>query len=489
MPHSIAHVNIEHGVSHDVPKRLFGSFVEHLGRTVYTGVYEPGHPSADELGFRGDVARLAHELGVTTVRYPGGNFVSGYRWEDGVGPQSDRPRRLDLAWRQFESNRVGTDDFLGWCDRYGFEPMLAVNLGTRGVEAAADLVEYVNLPSGTRNSDWRRANGRDLPWGVKIWCLGNEMDGPWQIGHKTAREYGRLAAEAGKAMRRVDPTIELVACGSSNRSMPTFGDWERAVLEETWDVIDHLSLHAYYEEVEGDTASFLGSGEHMRRFIGEVIEIADAVGRERGSTKRITLSFDEWNVWYQGEFAGEESLPIRDVGPLFEQRYSPLDAVVVGDLMISLLAASDRVRAASLAQLVNSLAPIMTEPGGAAWKQPTFYPIREAARSALDGQVRASTVQADVFETAQHGKVPAVNVVALRTNTGSEVLLATNRCPHPVAIEINNTGTTSITAHRALRADGDGVKTYGPLVEVASRGLLPPQSWSVIEWSDRPSDE
>jgi alpha-L-arabinofuranosidase len=206
-----------------VGRRLFGSFVEHMGRCVYSGIFEPGHPSADEEGFRGDVLALTWELGVSVVRYPGGNFVSGYRWEDSVGPVELRPRRLELAWHSMESNEFGLDEFIRWAAKAGVEPMMAVNLGPRGGAEALDVLEYMNFPAGTALSDLRVAHGAVAPYGVRMWCLGNEMDGPWQIGHKTAAEYGRLAAETGKAMRMVDPGLELVACGSSSSSMPTFG--------------------------------------------------------------------------------------------------------------------------------------------------------------------------------------------------------------------------------------------------------------------------
>ena len=209
-----------------VPRRLFGSFVEHMGRCVYTGIYEPDHASADEDGLRTDVLELTREIGPTVVRYPGGNFVSNYRWEDGVGPREQRPTRLDLAWHSVETNQFGLHDFMAWAGKVGTEPMMAVNLGTRGLQDACDLLEYTNHPGGTYWSDRRIANGATDPFGVKLWCLGNEMDGPWQVGHKTAAEYGRLANETGKAMRLIDSEIELVACGSSNSAMPTFGAWE-----------------------------------------------------------------------------------------------------------------------------------------------------------------------------------------------------------------------------------------------------------------------
>ena len=221
-----------------VNRRLFGSFVEHLGRCVYDGIYEPGHPTANRDGFRQDVVDLVRELGVSTVRYPGGNFVSGYRWEDGVGPRESRPSRLDLAWHSTESNEIGLDEFARWLDLVGSELMYAVNLGTRGVQEALDVLEYANIRSGTALSNQRIANGSPEPHGIRIWCLGNEMDGPWQLGHSTAIEYAQLAAKTARAMRQVDATLELVVCGSSGAGMPTFGEWERIVLEKTYDEVD-----------------------------------------------------------------------------------------------------------------------------------------------------------------------------------------------------------------------------------------------------------
>ena len=249
-----------------------------MGRCVYTGIHEPDHPTADEHGFRGDVADLTREAGVTLVRYPGGNFVSGYRWEDGVGPVEDRPTRIDLAWRSIEPNTVGLNEFMGWARRTGVEPMMAVNLGTRGVQEACDLLEYANHPGGTALSDLRARHGHREPHGIRLWCLGNELDGPWQIGHKTAHEYGRLAVETAKAMRQVDPGIELVACGSSSSSMPTFGAWEETVLDHAYDAVDHVSLHAYYEERDGDLASFLASSVDM----DQLHRLGHRDGRPRG---------------------------------------------------------------------------------------------------------------------------------------------------------------------------------------------------------------
>src|SRR4051794_8101743 len=270
-----------------------------MGRCVYGGIFEPDHPEADGNGLRLDVIRLVRELGVNVVRYPGGNFVSGYNWEDGVGPVDERPARLDLAWRSLEPNTFGLDEFMGWVAQAGVEPMMAVNLGTRGVADAVNLLEYTNYPSGTYYSDLRVAHGRAEPYGVKLWCLGNEMDGPWQIGHKSADEYGRLAQETAKAMRFVDPSLELVVCGSSGSKMPTFGAWEQTVLSHAFDEVDHVSMHAYYEESEHDLASFLACAVDMDHFIESVVSTIDAVAAARKSRKQINISFDEWNVWYQ----------------------------------------------------------------------------------------------------------------------------------------------------------------------------------------------
>jgi alpha-N-arabinofuranosidase len=409
----------------EVDPRLFGSFVEHMGRCVYTGIYEPGHPAADEDGFRADVLDLVRELGVTVVRYPGGNFVSGYRWEDGVGPRGDRPSRFDLAWRQIETNEFGLNEFMTWSRKAGVAPMMAVNLGTRGVREAADLVEYCNFPGGTALSDLRAKHGHPEPHGISLWCLGNELDGPWQMGHKTADEYGRLANEAAKAMRMVDPGIELVACGSSSSGMPTFGSWEATVLEHTYDNVDYVSLHAYYEEHDGDLGSFLASAVDMDRFIDAVVATCDHVGAKLRNRKQIRLSFDEWNVWYMSRFVGEKNLAAERVPRLIEDNYHVADAVVVGSLLITLLRHADRVGVACQAQLANVIAPILTEPDGGSCRQTIFFPFAHAARHAR-GRVLRVEPDSPRYDTARFGDVPLLEAVA--TQDGDEVVLfAVNR--------------------------------------------------------------
>ncbi|WP_137845499.1 alpha-N-arabinofuranosidase [Microbacterium sp. 2FI] len=424
----------------DIDRRIFGGFVEHLGRHVYDGIFEPQHPLADDAGFRTDVIALVRELGVSTIRYPGGNFVSGYRWEDGVGPVDRRPRRLDLAWHATETNEVGLHEFQDWLDKVGSELMLAVNLGTRGTQEALDLLEYANTSVKTALTDERAANGRPQPFGVKMWCLGNEMDGWWQLGHRSASDYGKLASRTAKGMRQLDPSIELVVCGSSGRTMPTFGAWEREVLEHTLDDVDFISCHAYYQEHDGDAQEFLASGVDMAKFIEEVVATADHVAAARKSDKRIMISFDEWNVWYLSKWQEQAATYGPDDWPIaprqLEDQYNALDAVVFGDLLITLLQHSDRVRSASLAQLVNVIAPIMTEPGGSAWRQTTFYPFSLTSRLG-HGRALRLPVEAGTFESDRFGAVARVNAVATVDADGASVFLVNRSTTDAASLHID----------------------------------------------------
>ncbi|UFU01311.1 alpha-N-arabinofuranosidase [Radiobacillus kanasensis] len=358
----------------EVDERIYGSFIEHLGRAVYGGIYEPEHPLADEQGFRKDVVELVKELKVPIVRYPGGNMVSAYNWEDGVGPKESRPRRLELAWRTIETNEVGTNEFVDWAKKVHADVMMAVNLGTRGIDAARNLIEYTNHPGGTYWSDLRKSHGYEQPHNIKTWCLGNEMDGPWQVGHKTAYEYGRIAQETGKAMKLVDPSIELVACGSSNTGMPTFPEYEATVLDIAYNEVDYISLHQYYGNRTNDPANYLAKNMDMDHFIHSVIATCDYIKAKHRSKKTIMLSFDEWNVWYHSNEGDKEIEPWTVAPPQLEDVYNFEDALLVGSMLITLLNHADRVKMACMAQLVNVIAPIMTENHGRSWKQTIFYP-------------------------------------------------------------------------------------------------------------------
>ena len=410
-----------------IDPRLYGSFIEHLGRAVYGGIYEPGHPAADANGFRRDVIDLIREINVPIVRYPGGNFLSGYNWEDGIGPKGQRPRRLELAWRTVETNEFGTDEFMDWCHAAGTEPMMAVNLGSRGLDAARTLLEYCNHPSGTYWSDLRRANGHEQPYAVKTWCLGNEMDGPWQIGHKTADEYGRIAAETAKAMRWVDPSVELVACGSSNRRMPTFASWEATVLDHTYEFVDFISLHTYYGNPDNDTPNFLAKSIDMDRFIDSVVSICDYVKAKKRSNKTVNLSFDEWNVWFHSRGADRVREPWQIAPPQLEDIYTFEDALLVGAMLISLIKHADRVKMACLAQLVNVIAPIMTEDGGPAWRQTIFYPYLHAAQYGQGAALRLN-IQSPTYEDKEFDAVPYLEAVAVwNAEQESVTVFALNR--------------------------------------------------------------
>ncbi|WP_108718258.1 alpha-N-arabinofuranosidase [Miniimonas sp. S16] len=484
-----------------VRRRTFGSFVEHLGRCVYEGIYEPGHPTADEDGFRGDVIELVKELGISTVRYPGGNFVSGYRWEDGVGPVEDRPKRLDLAWHSTEPNTVGLDEFMAWARKADVEPMMAVNLGTRGVAEALEVLEYANIAGGTARSDQRRANGAEEPYGIRMWCLGNEMDGPWQTGHKTAAEYGRLAAETARAMRQIQPDLELVACGSSSAFMPTFGSWEHTVLTETYELVDYVSAHVYYCEGDNDLGSFLASAVNMDHFIESVVATADAVRAAGKHTKRIHISFDEWNVWDQKRVESYIPSPTGDdwpiAPPLLEDHYTVADAVVAGNLLISLLRHTDRVHSASQAQLVNVIAPIMTQQGGGIWKQTIFHPFAQAS-SLAKGAVLRTLVDTPTYETAVHGTAGLVDAVATwDSESGELVVFAVNRAQDEateLAVDVRMAGLELVEAtsyshsDHTWQASPEDDTTVLPVANESARTTadgrvtlsLPAISWNVV---------
>lgn len=496
-----AHLTVDpHFAVGPINRRLFGSFVEHLGRCVYQGIYEPGHPTADADGFRGDVMELVRELGVSTIRYPGGNFVSGYRWEDGIGPVAQRPRRLDLAWHSVETNEIGIDEFAAWVKKVDCELMYAVNLGTRGALEALDVLEYANVRSGTHWSDMRVAHGHPDPHNIRMWCLGNEMDGPWQLGHSTAQAYAELASKTARAMRQLDPDLELVACGSSSAHMPTFGEWERVVLEETYDMVDFISCHAYYEPRGEDYETYLASAVNMDRFIDAVIATADHVKAVRRTDKTINISFDEWNVWYQSRYEEEERVTSVETWPvaprLLEHSYTVMDAVVLGSLMISLIRHADRVTAASIAQLVNAIAPIMTEPGGDAWKQTTFYPFSLTSRLAR-GTALELKLESPTYETELYGEVALIDAVATHDADGGATIFAVNRSlSEEVTLEIDAAAlgrfaTVSATSifdddlHASnSAADPDRVRPKENESVTAQDGVitvtLPACSWTVL---------
>lgn len=404
----------------EIDRRVFGSFIEHLGRAVYGGIYEPGHPMADENGLRTDVIKMINELDVPIVRYPGGNFVSGYNWEDGVGPIEQRPPRLELAWGVTEPNKFGTNEFMQWCKKANTSPMMAVNLGTRGPDEARALVEYCNHKSNSKYSDMRIAHGFKDPWNVKLWCLGNEMDGPWQMCAKTAEEYGRTANEAAKMMKWVDGSIETVLCGSSSRYMNTFGEWEQKTLEIAYDNVDYVSLHQYFDNHRQDTASFLAKNLDLDDFIYSVICICDYVKAKKRTKKQINLSFDEWNVWYHSNGDPFERWSIAP--NQLEDIYNFEDALVVACMLITLLRHADRVKIACLAQLVNVIAPIFTKTGGGAFRQTIFYPFQAMSKYAR-GNALKPIIDCPKYDCKDFTDVPYLESVASYDEENEEVAL------------------------------------------------------------------
>jgi alpha-N-arabinofuranosidase len=457
-----------------VDKRIYGSFIEHLGRAVYGGIYEPGHPKADSNGFRKDVLELVRELGVPVVRYPGGNFVSSFNWEDSVGPVEKRPRRLDLAWKSAEPNTFGMGEFQKWAKAANTETMMAINLGTRGIDAARNLVEYCNHPGGTYWSDLRKEHGSKDPFGIKLWCLGNEMDGPWQVGQKTPDEYGRIAYETAKALKLFDPKLELVACGSSNGHMPTFPQWEATVLDHCYESVDYLSLHHYFQNPENNLENFLASSVGMDRFIEEVVATCDFVKAKKRSRKQMNLSFDEWNVWFHSADADKKN-EAWQVGPhLLEDVYTMEDALVVGCLINVLLRHADRVKVACLAQLVNVIAPIMTDNGGSAWRQTIYWPFLFASKHGRGTSMNLK-IDSPAYENKDFGQVPYLDASAVLSEDGCSLsLFCVNRGKESLELDLKTAGIEglALAEHEELKhSDPKATNTAAAPDNVAPKRL------------------
>ena len=484
-----------------IQRELFGSFLEQLGRAIYEGIYDPQSKLSDSNGYRKDVTEEIRKLGVPIIRYPGGNFVSGYNWLDGIGPKSSRPRVLDKAWNTVNSNEFGTDEFLAWCRLAGTEPLLAVNLGTGTAEESAALVEYCNVEKGTRWSDFRRKNGVAGAYKVKNWCLGNEMDGPWQIGHMTATEYGLKAEDAARQMRYVDPSLKLVACGSSGPGMPTYLEWDREVLEQCYDYVDAISLHRYFNNAEdtgGDSSKFLAMNLSMERQIDEVAAVCDVVRGHKRSSKRLWLSFDEWNVWYRARTGAAVNGGRQTAPHLLEEVYNLEDALLVGGLLNALIRKADRVKLACLAQLVNVIAPIMTNENGLL-RQTTYYPYSWALEFAR-GAALDLLVESPVYDVPRLGEVPYVDVAGtLQDESGKMALFLLNRdLAKPRQVEIVWEGS-SPRAGEAFVLTGSDLKASNtfeaPARVTPQKGEkpsntggrssleLPPRSYTVMQWT------
>lgn len=480
-----------------VGPRMFGSSVEHGGRCVYSGVYEPGHPAADQDGLRGDVLALVHELGVTMVRYPGGGFVSGHRWEDSVGPVELRPQRLNRAWQSVETHRFGLGEFMNFATTAGVEPMMAFNLADRGSDDACDLLEYANHPSGTDLSDLRVAHGAPDPYGTRLWCLGDAMD-----RHTGAAEYGRLAARTARELRRIDPDIELVVSGSSGEDAPGFPSWETSVLADCHDLVDHVSVRVRCEQEDGDRDSFLASAVGMERRLRTVAAACDVIRAQVRGERRLGIVVDEWNIRNRSRTDHDTVRSWPRAPRRMEDGYTVTDAVVTGSMLISLLRHCHRVTAACFARLVNATAPIMTQPGGPAWRQTIFYPFAQASRWGR-GRILRVEPEGPAYTTARYGRVPLLHATAaMDDTTGAVTVFAVNRHrtdPLPLEVVLRGLAARTALAHVAI-SDTDPqarntlrepervtpVPVKGTVVEDGTlRAELPPMSWNVIRLGRR----
>lgn len=391
----------------EIDRRIFSGFLEHLGRAVYEGIYDPVSDLSDANGFRTDVAEALRKLNMPYMRYPGGNFVSNYDWRDGVGPQDERPVRADFAWKSIEPNVFGVDEFVRWCRWMDIEPMMAVNLGTLGPREAAELVEYCNLPGGTFWSDARRQNVSSDPHGIKLWCLGNEMDGPWQAGHCSAEEYAVKAQQTARLMRGIDPAIELVACGSTGSFMDTYLEWDRVVLDTCWEDVDYVSAHRYSRNSEDDSAWFLAEGVEIDRVLSDYAGLLAYMRGIKRSDKQIYVSFDEWNVWYKDRMIdGAWS----HAPHLLEEIYNLEDALVCAQFLNCFLRHTDIVKIACLAQIVNVIAPILTKPNGLLI-QSIYYPFQLFSQHAR-GVSLTPIVDGPTYTAGTRGEVPMLDVSA-----------------------------------------------------------------------------
>jgi alpha-N-arabinofuranosidase len=434
---------------------LFSGFAEHMGRCIYQGIYDPGSPHADARGFRTDVLEALKALNFRSIRYPGGNFVSGYKWLDGIGAKENRPRRRELAWRSIETNQFGTDDFMTFCRDVGTAPMMAVNLGTGSIQEAADLVEYCNSSVGTHYADLRAKNGSSDPYNVRYWCLGNEMDGPWQIGHLGAHEYGLKAKEAAKLMRTVDPNLELILCGSSNTAMPTYPEWDRVALETTWEEADYLSLHYYADNKTDDTASFLAMSSQFESQLDTLAATLRYVKAQRRSKHDVYLSWDEWNVWYRAN-SGDGQW--QEAPHILEEVYNLEDALVVAQWLSVFLRKADVLKIACIAQIVNVIAPIMTNKDGM-FKQSIFYPLELFSRHA-SGVSLDALVNVPSHDTKRFGEMPLLDVSASYDQElkSGAAFLVNRSLTETLEVDINWQGTAAKTVTSAWQVTGDDPK-------------------------------
>ena len=403
----------------DIDPKIYGNFVEHLGRCVDGGVFEEKSKLSDPDGFRKDVFKGAKDLNIGLLRWPGGNFSSNYHWKDGIGPRDQRPPRLEMAWGTIESNRFGTHEFLKYAEELGTEPYICANLGTGSWEEAQQWVEYCNSAEDTAMTRLRKQNGRQNPFKVTYWGLGNEMDGPWQMGHRSAEDYGKFALEAAKLMKWTDPRVKLIAAGSSNYGAGSdWTGWNRTVLEYLKHHADYLSLHLYVKNPDNDFGEFMASSLELddRTKTAEGT-IRHALSGEPANRK-IYIAWDEWNVWYRARGPKERGRRI------LEERYNLEDALVVATLLNSFLNHSHIVKIANMAQLVNVIAPMFTSDEGM-FLQTIYYPLQLFANNSK-GKALDLYVDSPAYVSKKFGDVRYLDTSAAYDN-GVLILNVVNR--------------------------------------------------------------
>lgn len=417
-----------------VDPRVFGGFLEHMGRAVNDGVYRPESKFADDLGCRTDVQDALRRLRYTAMRYPGGNFVSGYHWQDAVGPKEKRPTVRDLAWQSIEPNQFGSNEFLELSRRMDWTPMLSVNLGTGTPEEARDWLEYCNIESGSKWADMRREHGWEKPHEVKLWCLGNEMDGHWQIGHVPAEHYAIKAQQTARMMKMVDPSVELVVCGSCAVDLPTYLDWDLTVLDHVRDDVEYISLHRYVGNPKGDTPEFLAVTNSIDRQIEAMDAVCETIYYKRKLKKRIRLSFDEWNVWYRANGPEHTDGKGKFAPHLIEEHYNLEDALVAAGFLNSFIRHADSVKIANIAQIVNVIAPIFTR-GDEILLQSIFYVIEMFAKR-RDGSALRVSVDGPSYATDAHGTVTYLDSSAILNGRELSVFLVNRHLSEPMDLEV-----------------------------------------------------
>ncbi|MBX7124551.1 MAG: alpha-N-arabinofuranosidase [Cyclobacteriaceae bacterium] len=388
---------------------IYGNFTEHLGRCIYGGIYDPASPEANADGFRKDVIAATRNLGVSVIRWPGGNFVSGYHWEDGIGPREKRPKRKDLAWGDTEPNTVGTDEWIQFSRAAGAEPYICVNMGTGTWDEARNWVEYCNGKPGLYYSDLRAKNGHPEPYKVKFWGLGNEVDGDWQMGHRNAEDYSKYALEAAKLMKWSDDSIKLIASGSSNY-VRDWAEWDRTVLNYLHDYIDYISLHHYSGNQDKDHNQFMAVTTRVENSIKITEGIINEVRSKYRMKKPIYIAFDEYNVWYR---AWNEAK--------LEEHYNMQDALVVAMYLNVFVRNAHVVKMANMAQLVNVIAPMMVT-NGKLWMQPTYYPLQLFAQH-CKGKNLSTLVQCDRYDAGEFKSVPWLDVTSVYNEAQQEVVI------------------------------------------------------------------